>query len=170
LGELTRAIRILDSPCTPITPVSLTRAAAQFEALRAAMNRQPGPVQVFLCNMGSLKEHKARADFARGFFSVGGYEVVSPEGFKTSEDAVTAFLKSKARVAVICSTDDNYPVLVPALTAEIRAHKPDALIVLAGFPTDQIEAHKKSGVNEFVHIRADALEVLAKIHNQLGIA
>jgi len=170
LGEITRAIRIIDSPCAPITPVCLTRAAAGFEALRAAMNRQPQPAQIFLCNMGSLKEYKARADFARGFFSVGGYDVVSPAGFKTPEDATTAFLESKARVAVICSTDDNYPALVPALVGEIRAHKPDALIVLAGFPPEQIEAHKKSGVNEFIHLRADALEVLAKIHHQLGIA
>jgi len=169
LGELTRAIRILDSPSAPITPVCLTRVAARFEELRAAMNRQSEPAQVFLCNMGSLKEHKARADFARGFFSVGGYEVVSPSGFKTPEDAITAFLESKARVAVICSTDDNYPVLVPALTAEIRAHKPDALIVLAGFPPEQIEAHKKSGVDEFIHLRADAFEVLTRIHKQLGI-
>ncbi|MGA2245348.1 MAG: methylmalonyl-CoA mutase family protein [Verrucomicrobiota bacterium] len=169
LGELTRAIRILDSPCVPITPVCLTRASAQFEALRAAMNRRPAPAQVFLCNMGSLKEHKARADFARGFFNVGGYEVISPEGFQTPEDAATAFFKSKAPVAVICSTDENYPALVPALTAEIRAHKPDALIVLAGYPQEQIEAHKKSGVAEFIHLRAEALEVLNKIHNQLGI-
>jgi len=42
--------------------------------------------------------------------------------------------------------------------------------VLAGFPQDQIEAHKKSGMNEFIHIRADAAELLAKFHNQLGIA
>ena len=169
LGELTRSIRIVDSPCAPITPVRLIRVAAQFEALRSAMNRRSQPAQVFLCNMGSLKEHKARADFARGFFSAGGYEVVSSAGFKTPEDAVTAFLESKARVAVICSTDDNYPVLVPALTAEIRAHKPDALIVLAGFPPEQIEAHKKSGVDEFIHLRADAFEVLTRIHKQLGI-
>jgi len=170
LGEITRAIRIVDSPCAPITPVCLTRAAVQFEALRAAMNRQAEPAKVFLCNMGSLKEHKARADFSRGFFTVGGFEVLSPAGFKTPEDAATAFFKSKARVAVICSTDDNYPALVPALIAEIRAQKPDALIVLAGYPPEQIEAHKKSGVNEFIHIRADALEVLSNIHKQLGIA
>ena len=30
------------------------------------------------------------------------------------------------------------------------------IIVLAGFPQDQIEAHKKAGVDEFIHIRADA--------------
>ena len=60
--------------------------------------------------------------------------------------------------------------LVPALTTGIRAQKPGATIVLAGYPQEQIEAHKKAGVDEFIHIRADALEVLAKIHTKLGIA
>jgi methylmalonyl-CoA mutase len=171
LGEITRALRINDSPCEPITPVCLTRAAVSIERLRAAMNhRAGGPAKVFLCNMGSLKEHKARADFSRGFFSVGGYDVTSPAGFKTPEEAVAAFAKSGADVAVICSTDDNYPALVPALAAEIRAQKPGVTIVLAGFPQEQIEAHKKAGVDEFIHIRADALEVLSKIHTKLGIA
>jgi hypothetical protein len=78
-------------------------------------HRAGGPAKVFLCNLGSLKEHKARADFARGFFSVGGYDVISPAGFKTPEEAVAAFAKSGADIAVICSTDENYPTLVPAL-------------------------------------------------------
>ena len=171
LGETTRALRINDSPCEPITPVCITRAATLVEALRAAMNRRAdGPAKVFLCNMGSFKEHKARADFSRGFFSVGGYEVISPTGFKTPEDAVTALLKSHADIAVICSTDENYPALVPALIEEIRAQKPGAIIVLAGYPPEQIEAHKKSGVHEFIHIRADVVEVLSRIHAKLGIA
>jgi len=170
LGEITRALRINDSPCAPITPVCLTRAAAPIERLRVAMNRAGGPAKVFLCNLGSLKEHKARADFSRGFFSVGGYDVISPAGFKTPADAVAAFAKSGADIAVICSTDENYPALVPALTAGIRAQKPDATIVLAGYPPEQIEAHKKAGVDEFIHIRADVLEVLSRINTKLGIA
>jgi methylmalonyl-CoA mutase len=134
------------------------------------MNRQGEVAKVFLCNMGPLKEHKGRADFSRGFFGVGGFDVVSPAGFKTPAEAVAAFAESNAQVAVICSTDDNYPALVPALTAGIRERKPDAIIVLAGFPKEQIEEHKKSGVNEFIHIKADVLAVLSKIQKQLGIA
>ena len=171
LGEITRALRINDSPSEPITPVCLTRAAKPIEGLRAAMNRRAGgAAKVFLCNMGSLKEHKARADFARGFFSVGGYEVISPAGFKTPEEAGAAFVKSGADIAVICSADENYPALVPAWAAGIRAQKPAAILLLAGYPPEQVEAHRQAGVAEFIHIRADVFEVLSKIHNQLGIA
>jgi methylmalonyl-CoA mutase len=171
LGEITRALRINDSPSEPVTPVCLTRAAKPIEGLRAAMNRRAGgAAKVFLCNMGSLKEHKARADFSRGFFSVGGYEVVSPAGFKTSEEAGAAFVKSGADIAVLCSVDENYPALVPAWTASIQAQKPAAILVLAGYPPEQVEAHRQAGVAEFIHIRADVFEVLSKIHNRLGIA
>jgi len=126
--------------------------------------------KVFLCNLGSLKEHKARADFARGFFSVGGFEVVSPAGFKTPEDAVAAFGKSGARIAVICSTDDQYPALVPVLAPALKAAVPGAIVVLAGYPPEQIEAHKRAGVDEFIHVRADVLETLRLLQLQLGIA
>jgi methylmalonyl-CoA mutase len=173
IGEITRALRINDSPCEPITPVCITRAAVAFEKLREAMDRQVAqtgqPAEVFLCNMGPLKEHKARADFSRGFFSAGGFEVTSPAGFKTSAEAAVAFAASKARLAVICSTDDNYPALVPALVKELRAKRPDTIIVLAGYPQDQIEAHKAAGVDEFIHVRADAVEVLKKCQSKLGI-
>jgi methylmalonyl-CoA mutase len=123
----------------------------------------------FLCNMGPLREHKARADFSRGFLSVAGYEILSPEGFKAPEAAVEAFAKSNAQIVVICSTDDNYPALVPALALGIRAKRPEALILLAGYPQDQVEAHKRSGVDDFIHIRADAPELLSRVHKRIGI-
>ncbi|SPE61761.1 methylmalonyl-CoA mutase, small subunit [Verrucomicrobia bacterium] len=173
IGEITRALRINDSPCGAITPVCITRAAVAFERLRQAMDqhvaRTHERAEVFLCNMGSLREHKARADFSRGFFSAGGYEVISPPGFKDTEEAATAFGQSKARLAVICSTDENYPALVPLLVRALRAKRPDAYLLLAGYPQEQIEAHKAAGVGEFVHIRADAVELLKKCHAKLGI-
>jgi methylmalonyl-CoA mutase len=173
LGEIVRAIRIHDHPCAAIAPVEITRRAVPFERLRAAMERHSAKHQkrhqVFLCNMGSLRDHKARADFSRGFFATGGYDVVSPAGFATPESAVKAFVESGARIAVICSTDENYPALVPPLVKGIRAARPDAVIVLAGFPKDQIEAHKKTGVDEFIHIRADAVQVLKNFDTKLGV-
>jgi methylmalonyl-CoA mutase len=173
LGEITRAVRINDSPCQPITPVCITRAAVAFEKLRAATDRYTARTgqrpEVFLCNMGSLREYKARADFSRGFFATAGYSVISPDGFKTPEAAATAAAESKARIWVICSTDENYPNLVEPLVKALRQQRPDALIVLAGFPQEQVETYRKAGVNEFIHLRADAAELLGRFHSQLRI-
>jgi methylmalonyl-CoA mutase len=166
-------VRINDTPGQPITPVCITRAAAQVEKLRERMDafvtRTGKRPRAFLCNMGSLRDYKARSDFSRGFLAVGGYEVVFPAALKTPADAAEAYAKSGAKLAVICSTDDNYPALVPPLVEAIRARNPEAIVVLAGFPADQLEAHKKSGVNEFIHIRADAVALLSKFHTQHGI-
>lgn len=175
LGEIARAVRIHDSPCSTITPVCITRAAMGFERLRATMDcytAGQGGVRpsVFLCNMGPLADYKARADFSRGFFSVGGYNVVSAKGLAGPEEAAKAFGESKAAIAVICSTDDKYPALVPPLVQALRAVRKDAVIVLAGLPQAQVEAHKKAGVDEFIHIRADALQLLTAFHQRIGVA
>ena len=173
LGEITRAVRINDSPSAPITPVRVTRVAANLENLRAVTDRYIATgherPKVFLLNMGPLKDHKARADFSRGFMSVAGYDVISPPGFKTIEEATEAFVKSAAPIAVICSTDDNYPKLVPGLVQSIRAKRARALIILAGYPQEQVEGYKQAGVDDFIHIRADAKEILTGIHKKLGI-
>jgi methylmalonyl-CoA mutase len=172
LGEIARAVRIQDSPCGRITPVQLTRAAAKWEHLRDAMDRRAADgtrASVFLCNLGAPRDYRARAEFSRGFFSAGGYEVISPGGFPTPEAAADALAASGARLAVICSTDEKYPALVPPLVAAIRKRRPDAIIVLAGLPQGQVDVLKAAGVNEFIHVRADALELLTSFHKQLGI-
>ncbi|MEZ4517932.1 MAG: hypothetical protein R3C44_14310 [Chloroflexota bacterium] len=69
-----------------ITPLPQVRAAQPFEALQAdvaAIAETTGePPQIFLANIGPLRQHKARADFAQGFFEVGGFEIVYPPGFR----------------------------------------------------------------------------------------
>ena len=72
-------------------------------------------------------------------------------------------------MAVICSTDEKYPALVPPLVAAIRQRQPSAMIVLAGLPQGQVDALKAAGVDEFIHVRADALELLTSFHHRLGI-
>jgi methylmalonyl-CoA mutase len=173
LGEITRTVRIQDKPDAPVKPVCLTRAASQFEKLRKAVEAHAAKSghrpKIFLANMGPLKQHKARADFSRSFFEVAGFEVVVPAGAKTTDDAAVAALKSGVNAVCVCSTDDTYPELVPVLVKALRAQKPDMFVILAGYPTEQIEAHKAAGINEFIHIRANALDVLTHIAAKLGV-
>ncbi|NUM72366.1 MAG: hypothetical protein HUU43_16090, partial [Ignavibacteriaceae bacterium] len=39
IGEITRAVRINETPCPPVTPVRITRAAVPYEQLRAAADK-----------------------------------------------------------------------------------------------------------------------------------
>ncbi|MCA9866826.1 MAG: acyl-CoA mutase large subunit family protein [Anaerolineae bacterium] len=161
LGEITRTLRLNDSARPTIVPVSLKRASEPFEALRnkaagytAAHGAHP---RLFLANLGPPRQHKARADFAQGFFEVGGFEVLTNNGFPTPEAAAAAALKSGAPAVVICSTDETYPDVVPPLAEAIRAQAPETVIILAGRPAEQVEALKATGVDEFIYFGADCL-------------
>ena len=153
-----------------IAPVTL---AAPFEALRAqaaAFAAAHGaPPRIFLANMGPLAQHKARADFTRGFFEVGGFTLDYPAGFATPEDAATAALASGAQAVVICSTDDTYADLAPALVAAVKQAQPALPVILAGYPKEQVETLRAAGIDEFIHLRADCLAVNAWLHRTIAI-
>ena len=143
------------------------RGAEPFENLRAAVSAA-AKKKIFLANMGPLRQHKARADFATGFFQPGGYEVLENRGFQTVDEAAAAAIASCASVVVVCSTDDTYPEIVPALVPKLKAA--GLFVVLAGYPTEQIDAFKAVGVDEFIHLRANCFQVLSGIATKLGIS
>ena len=149
-----------------IETLAPVRGAEPFENLRAAVSAS-AKKNVFLANMGPLRQHKARADFSTGFFQAGGFAPLENRGFKTVEEAAEAAKASGASVAIICSTDDTYPEIVPALAPKLK--ELGLTVILAGYPTDFIEAFKQAGVDEFIHIRANCFQVLSGIANKLGI-
>lgn len=156
-----------------VTPVRPRRLAEGFEALRHAAGawlektgRRP---TVFLANLGPLTQHRARAEFAAGFFQAGGFDVINPKGFPTPGEAAKAAVESGASVAVLCSTDDTYPELVPPFVEAARASRPELIVVLAGYPEAQVDAHRKAGVDEFIHLRANCRAVLESIMKRTGV-
>lgn len=173
LGEVTRALRINDKPDEPLRPVLSHRAADGFEKLRLAViahgRRSGGRARVFLATMGSLRQHKARADFSRDFFETAGFEVVTGAGFADAESAAAGAAESGARVVVVCSTDETYPELVPPVVAAVRGRQPGAVMVLAGRPEAQVEAHKAAGIDEFIHVRCNAVEILTGLARRAGV-
>ncbi len=174
LGELSCALAAADSAAPQVTPLPAHRAAEQFEALRAAADaytaRTGHRPAVFLANMGPLSQHKARADFATGFFTAGGFAVISNDGFATPAEAAAAALASGAEIVTICSTDETYPDIVPTLTHDIKTQRPEVTVILAGYPTDLIDMYRAAGVDEFIHLRANCYETLARLQRLKGVA
>jgi methylmalonyl-CoA mutase len=150
------------------------RWTEQFEALRAKTEEYTAKtgkkLKVFLANMGPLSQHKARADFTTGFMEVGGFEVLKNDGFNSAQAAAEAAIASGAQVAVICSTDDSYPELVPPLARAIKAKAPNMLVILAGLPAPEFkDAYMEAGMDDCIHIRADCLSMIRKIQQAGGI-
>lgn len=146
------------------------RLSGHFEQLRLAASaysqRTGTPPRIFLLTMGPVKQHKARADFVRGFLEPGGFEVVYPRGFDSAAEAVGAAKDSGALAAVLCSTDETYPDLVPAILAEMQGVMP---VILAGFPAEQVEAFKAAGIADFIHLKADCGAFLADWQKRTGV-
>ena len=127
-------------------------------------------VKVFLANMGPIPQHKARADFSRGFLEVAAFEVLKNDGFPSVEEAVAAAKESGADVTVICSTDATYPELVPPLAKQLKEVCPKMSVLLAGAAPPELEpVYREAGVDDFVHVRANCRKILQAIQEAKGM-
>lgn len=159
---------------TSVTPLELVRAAEPFERLREKMTaheRNTGKkAQVFLANNGPLGQYKARADFSRSFMEVGGFEVKEQGSYLTPAEAGAAALSSGAQIIVICSTDATYPEIVPVICEIVKKSQHQVMLILAGYPLEKVETYRMLGIDEFIHVKADLLEVLMSAQNKAGVA
>lgn len=171
LSEIPLADAILAEQDATPPAIPPLRLAESYETLRrnaAAYHQHTGaPPRIFLANLGS---YRARADFTTGFFEVGGFEIINNGRFASPEEAAQAALDSGASAVVICSTDDDYPQIVPPLVSQIRTQNPDTVVILAGYPPDQIGAYRAAGVDEFIHIRANCYEMNRWLQQRIGVS
>jgi len=173
IGTLAEKLRNNDEADWPtITPIHTYRNSEIFETLRdqvEAYSKENGRPKCFLACLGNVSQYKGRADFSRGFFEVGGFGVTESKGSEDALEAANAAIYSNSPVVVICSSDARYPEFVSTFTKQVKTAKPDTIIVLAGYPKDQIEQHKADGVDEFIHVRANVYEILSNILGKIGV-
>lgn len=140
------------------------RASSEIEKLRLQTERAGRKPKVFLLTFGNLAMRKARAGFATNFFGCAGYEIIDNPGFKTGAEGANAALAAKADITVLCSSDDEYAALVAEALPVLKGK---TAVVLAGYPTEQIEEFKAQGVEEFIHVRSNVLDVLTAFNGKL---
>ncbi|WP_338448243.1 methylmalonyl-CoA mutase family protein [Niallia oryzisoli] len=174
LSEWIQAISQTDEISPTIQALNIHRGAEHFEALRVKAEiykeRNGSYPKVFLANMGPLSQHKPRADFSIGFFEVGGFEVISNNGFETVDQAVQAALTSGTSIVVICSNDAAYPEIVPQLAQKLKQENPDIILFVAGLPNpEQAEQFKQAGVDEFVHMQSNCYDMLFELQQRKGV-
>jgi len=173
LGEITKELRSEESGKVNIEPVRIYRGSETFESLRKAMENHVAKTgsrpKIFLANMGPIPQHKARADFSIDFFRLGGFEVVTNKGFPDVDKAADAALASNAKIVVICSTDKTYPELVPPLTSKLKESEPQMTVILAGFPKEHVETFKEAGVDDFIYMNADVVDLLKRLQKKEGV-
>ena len=79
---------------TPLPGKSAQRDASEWEAMR-----DDPAGRIYLCKLGSLREHGEEASFARNLFLAGGFDVVEGEGPE-------GFLSSGADIACVVGPGD----------------------------------------------------------------
>jgi methylmalonyl-CoA mutase len=152
-----------------VTPLVARRLASEFEQLRAQVEHHTEALPILLLPIGAFSAHKARADFAQGFLEIAGLPVTSLPAFADPAAALLAVTEAAPKAVVICGADTDYPTWVPALCAGLQALSAPPQIILAGYPADQVEAHRASGVQHFIHLSADALTTLTDLVHALGV-
>lgn len=146
------------------------RGAMAFEKIRletekyAKNNHRPS---VFLLKLGNLAMRQARAGFITNFFGCAGYQIVEPAGFASVEEGVNAAAESKADIVVVCSSDEEYATLGVEAAKQCKAKFPNTPFLVAGNPTECIEALKEAGTDDFIHVRVNILESLKKYNQML---
>lgn len=172
LGELSAALTPA-GPAFTIEALPACRGAEKLETMRKATEefaaKTGSTPKIFLANMGPIPQHKARADFSYGFFTVGAFDVLTNDGFATIDEAAAAAKASGAKVTVICSTDATYPEIVPELTKKLKAETKDMMVMVAGNPVEHIEAFKAAGVDDFIHVSANVFDITETIQKKLGV-
>ena len=137
------------------------RLASQFEDLRQATENAAHTPVVFMLTIGNLAMRLARAQFSDNFFGCAGYKLIDNNGFNTVEEGVEAAMAANADVVVLCSSDAEYPELIPGA---IKALNGRAEFVLAGPETDEFKA---LGVTNFINVRTNVLSTLKAFNAKL---
>ena len=140
-----------------------SRAASDFEALRLATEAAANRPKVFMLTIGNLAMRLARAQFSTNFFGCAGYEIIDNLGFDTVEAGVDAALEKGADIIVLCSSDDEYATLAPAAYKYLDGR---AEFVVAGAPAC-MEELKAQGIENYVHVRCNVLDVLKAFNAKL---
>jgi methylmalonyl-CoA mutase len=119
--------------------------------------------RVLLAEIGDAKMRSARSIFAANFFACAGFDLVAKRF--SSTDRIAA---SDANLIVLCSSDAEYLALATEVIAKLKLLKRETPVIIAGNP-DSAEQLQAAGVADFVHLRSNPIEVLAKWQQRLGI-
>lgn len=143
------------------------RGAQAFEEMRykTDMYAQKGKrPKVFIIPIGNPSMKQARAQFAGNFFGCAGFEIIDNPGFNSVDEAARACLKAKADVAVVCSSDEEYSTLAPALFEILKGK---TIFVVAGYPKSIIDQLKDKGIEHFIHVKSNVLQTLSKFQEMI---
>ncbi|MFC1742738.1 methylmalonyl-CoA mutase family protein [Candidatus Riflebacteria bacterium] len=157
-----------------LSPLPAKRRSVEYEKLREnalAYKKRTGKLpQIFLANLGTLQQYKIRADFSSDFFKPGGFAIISGKGHDNLNATIEEALSSGAGIIVLCSQDEIYRELVPSFARKIKEKMPQIHLLLAGRPKDDMEKYSSAGVDDYIFLGANNLELLKSFQKKIGVS
>jgi methylmalonyl-CoA mutase len=154
-----------------VTQLTPHRLAEPFEALRdasdAILARDGRRPTIFLANFGSVAAFGARATFAKSLFDAGGVEALGEKRFASAGEAASAFQRSGARLACLCSSDEIYATMAEEAARALKGAGARVLF-LAGRLGEREAALKAAGVDHSIFAGCDALATLQTAYEALA--
>ncbi len=143
------------------------RGAAAYEKLRLRTEHHATETgktpRVLLAAFGDLKMRAARSTFVSNFFACAGFEIAIQQF-----DRFDGIAADGADLVVLCSSDAEYPNMAGALLSAFRAIGRETPVLVAGNP-ESAEQLRAAGVDDFIHIRSNPIEVLTNWQQRLGM-
>jgi len=172
LGQLGAALRSPGAEPAHAIALAVHPFDERFEELRdasdafaASKGHKP---RVFLAGVGSIAEQIARKTYAMNFFEAGGFDVLAREAQYDVDSSAAEFARSGAKIAVICSTDKQYAACVLQLAPKLK--KAGArTVILAGNPGAKEASYRAAGVDRFIFVKCDVLEILSSLLREEGV-
>jgi methylmalonyl-CoA mutase len=153
--------------------LKLFRGAQAFEEMRLATGNYivNGGIRpkVYIAQYGKLAMRIARTQFITNFFGIVGFEIAEGPAINNIEWTVNQIREQKADIVAICSSDDEYGNVAPELTKAIKKADRDIIVIIAGNPTAFADLLKDAGVDDFIHVKTNALESLRIYQEKMGI-
>ncbi|NKE05014.1 methylmalonyl-CoA mutase subunit beta [Mesobacillus selenatarsenatis] len=153
------------------TSLRLNRLAAPYEELRfkaKKLESQGVQPKVGLICLNELKKHKARADFISGLLSAGGIHAERSGEVDSISAAIEFINSSKASQFVICGDQSSYHSFGPELAKDIKREH-DVKLYLAGIPDENQSEWRSAGIQEFLHVRSNALQTLSSMLQDMEV-
>jgi methylmalonyl-CoA mutase len=146
-----------DEATSLLTPLRPFRLSSSFEKLRLDTERSAKRPRVLLFKYGNPAWMTARATFAGNFFACAGYEIVDHPPFINVEEGIKFASSGAFDIVVLCSSDDIYGGTAPEVQKALSGL---SIVVIAGYPEDNIDELKKAGLEYFINRNSNVLQTL----------
>ncbi|MDN5216503.1 methylmalonyl-CoA mutase family protein [Fulvivirgaceae bacterium BMA12] len=152
------------------------RASEQFEVLKTRTLRfakdlpQEQVPKIFVATLGESPIQKTRISFIDNTFACAGFDIVESSPNNTLAACVDEAIKAKERIVIICGSNEDYEAKAIDFITQFKQKEAHKMLFLAGKVDKNEEDLLQAGLDGFIHLNSDVIQMIRKVHLFLGIS